>query len=94
MDYIDYQPPSVANPATFPAVSASSAGPKTLYQAHTGVTYVNVGGGWTPLCQAASGSFYAVLDAATKQNVLTNLASSASVAPAISAKAANVVAGH
>ena len=75
MDFIDFTP--LANPSGFPSVSASTANPKTLHHAHHDITYVNTGGGWTPLCQASSGSVYSgytALDSATKSNVLANLA--------------------
>jgi hypothetical protein len=94
MDYIDYEPSSIANPSRFPSVSASSASPKTLYQAHTYITYVNIGSGWTPLCQTVSNSFYAVLDPVTKANVMSALLSSTSVAPKLAIAALNVLGRH
>ena len=94
MDYIDYRPPSIATASSFPAVSASSSSPKTLYQAHTYITYVNIGSGWVPLSQGSSGSVYAVLDPATKQNVLSNLANTVSTGSQANVVSSNVLGHH
>jgi hypothetical protein len=76
MDYINYTPVNT-DPAKFEApVGATSATPKTLYHAHTDITYVSTGGPWTPLCQASSGSVYSgytSLSPAAKATVVNNL---------------------
>ena len=94
MDYIDYSPPSTVSVSKFPSVVASPSSPKTLYQAHTYITYVNIGSGWTPLCQTTTNSYYAALDATTKAAVIESLTVPSVVAPKVGKSSADVVGKH
>jgi hypothetical protein len=83
MDFIDYTP--LANPSSFPSVSASPSNPKTLHHVHQDITYVNTGSGWSPLCQASSGSVYPAYTAAAPSTQSAILASVVNTAVAPSA---------
>ncbi len=94
MDYINYSPVNTS-PSKFEApVGATPTAPKTLYHAHTDITYVSTGGAWTPMSQESSGSVYSgytALSAVAKTAVVTALsAPTTSLAPK-SGKTATVV---
>jgi hypothetical protein len=76
MDFIDYSAKSVCKTPTL-SVTASTSSPKTLYQVHTDLIFINVGSGWVPMAQEGSNSVYSgytSLSASTQANVATNLA--------------------
>jgi hypothetical protein len=76
MDFIDYSAKSVCKTPTL-SVTASTSSPKTLYQVHTDLIFINVGSGWVPMAQPSSSSVYSgytTLPASTQANVVTSLA--------------------
>jgi hypothetical protein len=76
MDFIDYSAKSLCKTPTL-SVTASTSSPKTLYQVHTGLIFINVGSGWVPMAQPGTNSVYSgytSLAASTQANVITNLA--------------------
>ena len=94
MDYVNYSPLNTS-PASFaPPTGASTSTPKTLFHAHTGVTYVTTGGAWSPACQDSSGSVYSgysTLPASTQAAVVANLTTAPVSLPAKSVSVATVL---
>lgn len=79
MDFLDYSDKTFGT--HFPTVTASPSSPKTLYHAHSEITYVNTGSGWQAAVQHTTGSVYSAFSSAsssTQAAIVTSMQNTSS----------------